>query len=47
MESALIEHGVAVTLDVHLGVIRDGAVMSEGTRITDVGKTDLEATRDL
>jgi cytosine/adenosine deaminase-related metal-dependent hydrolase len=40
MESILIEHGVVVTLDAGRRVIRDGAVMVEGSRITDVGKTD-------
>ncbi len=40
MESILIEHGVVVTLDARRRVIRDGAVMIEGSRITDVGKTD-------
>jgi cytosine/adenosine deaminase-related metal-dependent hydrolase len=40
MESILIEHGVVVTLDAHRRVIRDGAVMVEGSHITDVGKTD-------
>ena len=40
MESILIEHGVVVTLDVRRRVIRDGAVMIEGSRITDVGKAD-------
>jgi len=40
MESILIEHGVVVTLDARRRVISDGAVMIEGSRITDVGKTD-------
>ena len=40
MESILIEHGVVVTLDARRRVIRDGAVMVEGSHITDVGKTD-------
>ena len=40
MESILIEHGVLVTLDTRRRVIRDGAVMIEGSRIADVGKTD-------
>jgi cytosine/adenosine deaminase-related metal-dependent hydrolase len=40
MESVLIEHGVVVTLDARRRVIRDGAVMIEGSRIIDVGKTD-------
>jgi cytosine/adenosine deaminase-related metal-dependent hydrolase len=40
MESILIEHGVVVTLDARRRVIRDGAVMTEGSRITDVGKTE-------
>jgi cytosine/adenosine deaminase-related metal-dependent hydrolase len=40
MESILIEHGVVVTLDTRRRVIRDGALMIEGSRITDVGKTD-------
>jgi cytosine/adenosine deaminase-related metal-dependent hydrolase len=40
MESILIEHGVVVTLDERRRVIRDGAVMVEGTHITDVGRTD-------
>jgi cytosine/adenosine deaminase-related metal-dependent hydrolase len=40
MESILIEHGLVVTLDAHRRVIRDGAVMIEGSRIIDVGKTD-------
>ena len=40
MESILIEHGVVVTLDTRRRVIRDGAVMIEGSEITDVGKTD-------
>ena len=40
MESILIEHGVVVTLDARRRVIRDGAVMIESSRITDVGKTD-------
>ena len=40
MESILIEHGVVVTLDARRRVIRDGAVMIQGSRIADVGKTD-------
>jgi len=40
MESVLIERGVVVTLDARRRVIRDGAVMIEGSRIIDVGKTD-------
>jgi cytosine/adenosine deaminase-related metal-dependent hydrolase len=40
MESILIEHGVVVTLDARRRIIRDGAVMVEGSHITDVGKTD-------
>ena len=40
MESILIEHGLVVTLDGRRNVIRDGAVMIEGSRITDVGKSD-------
>jgi len=40
MESILIEHGVVVKLDARRRVIRDGAVLIEGSRITDVGKTD-------
>ena len=40
MESILIEHGVVVALDARRRVIRDGAVMIEGSHITDVGKTD-------
>jgi cytosine/adenosine deaminase-related metal-dependent hydrolase len=58
MESVLIEHGVVVTLDARRRVIRDGAVMVEGSYITDVGKTDelhrkhapehtIDATRKL
>src|SRR3989304_4620858 len=39
MESILIEHGVVVTVDARRRVIRDGAVMVEGSHITDVGKT--------
>ncbi len=39
MESILVEHGVLVTLDSRQRVIRDGAVMIEGSRIIDVGKT--------
>lgn len=40
MESILIEHGVVVTLDARRRVIRDGAVMIEGSRIIDVGKAE-------
>lgn len=40
MDSILIEHGVVVTLDTRRRVIRDGAIMIEGSHITDVGKTD-------
>ena len=40
MESILIEHGVVATLDARRRVIRDGAVMIEGSRIIDVGETD-------
>jgi len=40
MESILIERGVVVTMDASRRVIRDGAVMTEGPRIIDVGKTD-------
>jgi cytosine/adenosine deaminase-related metal-dependent hydrolase len=40
MESILIEHGVVVTLDSRGRIIRDGAVMIEGSHVTDVGKTD-------
>ena len=40
MGSILIEHGVVVTLDSRLRVIRDGAIMIEGPHITDLGKTD-------
>jgi len=47
MESILARHGVVVTLGVRRRLICDGAVMSEGTRITDVGKRDLEARRGL
>jgi len=47
MESILMEHGVVVTLDARRRMIRDGVVMIEGSRITDVGETDLEARRDL
>ncbi len=58
MESILIEHGVVVTLDARRRVIRDGAVMVEGSHITDVGKTEelhrkyapehtIDATRKL
>jgi len=58
MESILIEHGVVVTIDARRRVIRDGAVMVEGSHITDVGKTDelhrkyapehtIDATRKL
>lgn len=39
MGSILIEHGLAVTLDPHRRVIRDGAVTIEGSRIIDVGRT--------
>jgi cytosine/adenosine deaminase-related metal-dependent hydrolase len=58
MESILIEHGVVVTLDTRRRVIHDGAVMVEGSHITDVGKTNelhrryapehtIDATRKL
>jgi len=40
MQSVLVEHGVVVTLDARRRVIRDGAVMIEGSRITDVGEAD-------
>lgn len=40
MQSILIEHGFVITLDAHRRVIRDGAVMIEGSRITDVGRAD-------
>jgi len=39
MESILIEHGVVVTLDARRRVIRDGAVMIQGSGIIEVGKT--------
>jgi len=39
MESILVEHGIVVTLDSHRRVIPDGAVMIEGSRIIDVGRT--------
>lgn len=40
MQSILVEHGIVVTQDARRRVIRDGAVMIEGSRIVDVGKTD-------
>ncbi len=40
MKSILVEHGIVVTLDSRRRVIPDGAIMIEGSRIIDVGRTN-------